>query len=117
MIPLKEWLRCVYKNYLDLLEFARSEKLKVAEFDFLVYTYLPKIADYILNIDSGAKNELISKILDIPIEVVQAVMAKPISYLRKNKETSDRVKEVKARIKELKEFNAPKFTEDLIKKL
>lgn len=117
MIPLKEWLKRVYNNYLDLLEFARTEKLKAAEFDFLVYTYLPKIADFILNVNPGAKNELISKTLNIPIEVVQAVMAKPISYLRKNKETTDRIKEVKARIQELKEFDAPRFTEDLIKKL
>ena len=44
-------------------------------------------------------------------------MSKPISYLRNNKDTSDRVKSLKDKLKELKAFDAVKFTEDLINKL
>lgn len=117
MIPLKEWLTYTYQNYLGLLEFAREEKLKVAEFDLNVQIYLPKIADYILKVNNEATNEMISKVLDIPVEIVQAVMTKPISYLRKNKENTGRIKELKAKIKELKSFDSKKYTENLIKKL
>lgn len=116
-IPLKEWLKYTYKNYLALLEHARTEKLKIAEFDLAVQTYLPKIADYILNINPGASNDQISKVIGIPIEVVQAIMAKPISYIRKNKENSGRMKEIRDKIRELKQFDGVKFTEDLIERL
>ena len=116
-IPLREWLRYTHKNYLALLEHAREEKLKVVEFELLVQTFLPKIADYILNVNPSASNDLIAKTLDIPIEVVQAVMAKPISYLRKSKENSGRLKELKEKIKDLKNFDGTKFTEQLIERL
>ena len=116
-IPLREWLRYTNKNYLALLEHAREEKLKVVEFELLVQTFLPKIADYILNVNPSASNDLIAKTLDIPIEVVQAVMAKPISYLRKSKENSGRLKELKEKIKDLKNFDGTKFTEQLIERL
>ena len=116
-IPLGDWLRYVYKNYLALLEHARNEKLKVAEFDLEVQTYLPKIADYILNVNPGASNDLISKVLGISLEVVQAVMAKPISYIRKNNENSGRLKEIKTKIKDLKNFDGKIFTKNLIEKL
>ena len=91
--------------------------MKVVEFELLVQTFLPKIADYILNVNPSASNDLIAKTLDIPIEVVQAVMAKPISYLRKSKENSGRLKELKEKIKDLKNFDGTKFTEQLIERL
>ena len=116
-IPLREWLKYTHKNYLALLEHAREEKLKVVKFDLLVQTYLPKIADFIINENPGASNELISKIMSIPLEIVQAVMSKPISYLRKSKENNGRLKEIKERIKELESFDSSKFTECLIERL
>jgi hypothetical protein len=44
-------------------------------------------------------------------------MSKPISYLRKNKDTSDRVKALKDKLKELKKFNPVAYTEDIINRL
>ena len=44
-------------------------------------------------------------------------MSKPISYLRKNKDTSARVKELNDRLKELKSFDAVKYAEEVINKM
>ena len=41
-------------------------------------------------------------------------MSKPISYLRKNKDTAERVKELKDKLKELKKFNPVTYTEQII---
>jgi len=44
-------------------------------------------------------------------------MSKPISYLRANKDTNERVKSLKAKLKELKSFDPVKYTEDIINQL
>ena len=51
------------------------------------------------------------------MEVVSTVMSKPISYLRNNKDTSDRVKALKEKLKELKAFNVTEYIETIINKL
>ena len=48
---------------------------------------------------------------------IKEVMQKPISYLRKNKDTTTRLKNLKAELKELKKFDPVKYTEEIIKKL
>jgi hypothetical protein len=44
-------------------------------------------------------------------------MSKPISYLRKNKDTADRIKKLKDELKDLKKFDPVKYTEEIIGKL
>ena len=44
-------------------------------------------------------------------------MSKPIGYLRKNKDTSDRIKTLKDKLRDLKKFDPVKYTEEIINKL
>ena len=52
--------------------------------------------------------------LGIRPDVVQAIMSKPIGQLRKNKDNTDRIKSLKARLKALKAFDPIKYTEEVI---
>jgi hypothetical protein len=116
-IPLKDWLHHTYTNYINLLVKVNNRKIAKTEFDIAVNQALPVIADYILNKNPKATDkELITK-LGISQEIVTSVMGKPISYLRNNKDTADRVKNLKARLKELKKFNPKIYAEEIIKRL
>ena len=116
-VPLKDWLHHTYTNYINLLVKVNKRRIAKTEFDIAVNQALPIIADYILNKNPKATDkELVSK-LGIPQEVVTSVMGKPISYLRNNKDTVDRVKNLKAKLKELKKFNPKAYAEEIIKRL
>ena len=116
-IPLKDWIDYTYKNYIELVSKVNAKKIEKCKFDIMVQEALPFIADYILNKNPKATDSEISKALNIPVEVIEVVMSKPISYLRKNKDTSDRVKGLKDKLKELKRFDPIKYTEEIINKL
>lgn len=116
-IPLKCWIDFTYKRYIDLVTKANQRKIKKTEFDIAVFEAIPIVANYILNINPKATDkELITK-LGMPEEIISTVLGKPISYLRKNSDTTGKVKELKARLKELKKFNPITYTEEIIKRL
>ena len=75
------------------------------------------MADYILNKNPKASDSELVKALGIPAEVIEVVMSKPISYLRANKDTAERIKALKTRLKELKAFDPVKYTENIINQL
>lgn len=116
-IPLKDWLDYTYKNYITLVTQVNQKKIEKTQFDIAVLEALPVISDYILNKNPKATDEEICRVLGIAQEIVSSVMSKPISYLRKNKDTSSRLKDLKDRLKELKRFDPVKYTEEIIKKL
>lgn len=116
-IPLYDWLDYTYKNYIDLVTKVNQKKIEKVKFDIMVQESLPVISDYIINKNPKATDEEINKVLGIPFEIIESVMSKPISYLRKNKDTADRVKELKDKLKELKKFNPIEFTEKVINSL
>ena len=116
-IPLYDWIDYTYKNYIKLVSEVNQKKIEKCKFDIMVQEAIPYVSDYILNKNSKATDEEISKALGIPAEIVSTVMGKPISYLRKNKETAERVKALKDRLKELKKFDPIKYTEEIINKL
>lgn len=116
-IGLYDWLDYTYKNYISLITKVNEKRIAKTKFDISVLEAIPIISDYILNKNPKASDKEISTSLGIPDEIVSVVMTKPISYLRKNKDTSDRLKEVKNKLKELEKFDPIKFTEQLIEKL
>lgn len=116
-IPLYDWIDYTYKNYIQLVSEVNQKKIEKCKFDILVLEALPYVSDYILNKNPKATDNEISKALNIPVEVVEVVMSKPISYLRKNKDTTERVKGLKDKLKELKKFNPVTYTEEIINKL
>ena len=75
------------------------------------------MADYILNKNPKATDKEICNVFGMPEEIVEAVMSKPISQLRKNKDNSSRLKALKDKLKELKKFNPVTYVEELVGKL
>ena len=116
-IPLKDWLSYTYNNYIELLKAVNVKKIEKVQFDILVNEALPWIADYILNKNPKASDSEICKSLKLSKEVVQAVMSKPLSHLRKNKDTTERVKSLKSKLKELQSFDPVVYTKSIIPKL
>jgi DNA gyrase subunit A len=112
-IPLREWLRYTYDNYLKLLQFSVSKKIAQTEFDIKVQTAMPVVAQMIMA-NPKVTNTEIQKTTGYEIEVIEAIMAKPIGQLRKNKDNSDRIKALKERLKNLKAFDPVKHTEEVI---
>jgi len=116
-IPLKDWLDYTYKNYIELITKVNQKRIEKCKFNISVLEALPVIADYVLNKNPKADDKEIQKVLGYSEEVISVVMSKPISYLRKNKDTSDRIKKLKDELKELKRFDPVKYTEEIINKL
>ena len=116
-IPLYNWLDYTYNNYIKLLGEVNKKRIEKCKFDIAVQEAIPIVANYIITVNPAATDEELCKKLGLPVEVVSEVMSKPISYLRKNKDTSERVKVLKEKLKELKKFNPVVYTEEVIKKL
>ena len=112
-IPLRDWLRYTYKNYIDLLNFSVSKKISQTEFDIKVQQALPAVADMIMKNPKVSDLE-INKTLGIDLDVISAIMSKPIGQLRKNKDNSDRIKALKEKLKSLKSFDPVRHTEEVI---
>jgi hypothetical protein len=115
-IPLYNWIDYTYKNYISLITNVNKKRIDKCKFDILVQESIPVVAGFI-NSKPDATDEEIVKATKVPQEVVDIIMSKPISYIRKNKDTSDRIKVLKDRLVNLQKFNAVKFTEEIIKKL
>lgn len=116
-IPLYAWLDYTYKNYISLITSVNNKKILQVEHEIRIQEALPYVVDYILTKNSKADNDEISKALGLDKEVVSGVMSKPIGYLRKNKDTSERVKELKKRLTELGKFDPILFTHNVIQEL
>lgn len=116
-IPLYDWLDYTYKNYLVLVEKVNQKRIDKCLFDIAVQEALPVISNYIINENPRATDNEIMKVLGVPADVVSAVMSKPISQLRKNKDNTERIKALRDKLKELKKFDPVKYTEEIINKL
>lgn len=113
-IPLYDWIDYTYKNYIKLVTEINQKRIDKVKFDIAVQEALPLVSNYIINVNPKAEDKEIVSALGIPAEIVSSVMSKPISYLRKNKDTAERVKELKNKLKELKSFDPIKYTEQII---
>ena len=116
-IPLREWLRSTYNNFIELEKKHNLHKQEKVSFDISVLENLPKVSNYIINENPKAKDEELSRVLGIHPDIISAIMSKPISYIRSNKDNSTRLKNLKDQLKELKKFDPVKYTEEIIKKL
>ena len=116
-IPLRDWLKYTYNNYVNLLVEVNKMKLQRVELDMAVLNSISPIANYVLNQNQKATDNEISKNTNISKDIVSIVMSKPISYLRNNKDNSLRLKSLKDRRKEFLNFNPVQYIEELIKKI
>ena len=113
----KNWIDYTYNNYINLISQVNQKRIGQVEFEIAVQEALPIIVDYVVNKNPKAENKEISKNLNIPMEIIESVMSKPISYLRKTKDTTDRVKALKKRLDELKKFDPVKHTYEIVQEM
>lgn len=116
-IPLYDWLDYTYKNYIQLVTDVNNLEMRKIQFEIAILEALPIVSNYIINENPKATDKEIIERTGIPAEVVSNVMSKPISYLRKNKDTSDRIKVLKQRLKDCKAFDPVDYTEKVIERL
>lgn len=116
-IPLYDWLDISFKNYNKLITAVNKKRIEKTKFDIVVLESTPAIVDYVLNKNPKATDKEIQDALGLDEAIVSAVMSKPISTLRKNKDNSARLKDLKALLKELRAFDPVKYTEEIIKKM
>lgn len=116
-IPLREWIKATYTNYINLVTQDNKEEIEKVKFDIKVYSNIEQVANYIINENPKAENEEIIKATGLEPEVVNAIMSRTISNLRKTKDQTEKVKSLKDKLKELKSFNAVEFTDKVINEL
>lgn len=116
-IPLRDWIDYSYNNYLNLVDKKNKDEIAATEYEIKVNDAIPSVADYIINKNPKADNKEISEKLSLDPGIVSSILQKPISYIRKTKEASDRSKALSSKLKELKSFDKVKFTDEVIMKL
>jgi hypothetical protein len=115
LIPLKTWLRETYENYLQVIERYKADKIKKYEFDYLVYKYLQKVAELLLN-NRDASDEWIVNQINEPecdIDVVKAIMKKTINTLR-NTDSTAKLAAIQADIDYYKQIDPAKHVKSII---
>ena len=112
-IPLKEWLKYTYQNYIDLLKFSVSKKINQVSFDIQVQKALPEVASLIMSNPKITDQEICNR-LSLSQDIVSSIMSKPISQIRKNKDNSERIKALNEKLRALKKFDPVKYTEEII---
>lgn len=104
IIPLRNWLQITYTNYLKLIDSFKDDKINKLEFQYKVYDALLAVAALIMK-NRAITEEEICKKLKLDLEVVQAIVAKPIKSLSsangdeievKKKEITDSIAQYKA---------------------
>lgn len=116
-IPLYNWLDYMYKNYIQLIVYANNDKIAKVEREIKIQEAIPLVVNYITSINPKAEDKEISKSLNLEEDIVSSVMTKPISNLRKNKDNTAKIKQLKTKLAELKKFDPVKFTEKIINEL
>ena len=116
-IPLYNWLDYMYKNYIQLIVYANNDKIAKVEREIKIQEAIPLVVNYITSINPKAEDKEISKSLNLEEDIVSSVMTKPISNLRKNKDNTAKIKQLKTKLTELKKFDPVKFTEKIINEL
>lgn len=111
-IPLKEWLRETYDNYIKLIETYKSDQISKLEFDYDVYDWIKVVSECLIN-HRDYDAEQLSKATGCRLDVVKAIMRKSISTLR-NVDSLDKLKAIKAQIKSFKELDPVEYVRSVI---
>lgn len=112
IIPLKEWLKTTYTNYLDLIEKFKKDKIEKYEFEYAVFENLPIVAKCQFN-HRDYDAEKISRHTKVKLDVVKAILRKSISTLQ-NTESSDKLDEIRDKINKYKKLDGKVFVKEVI---
>jgi len=115
LIPLKDWLDFTYKNYLELVEKYKQDKINKLNFEYLVYKWLPIVTEILINNRDFSTEDIVNQINDTEcsIEVASAILRKSISTLR-NTDSANKLKSIEASIKEFESLDAVKKIQSII---
>lgn len=111
-IPLREWLRETYLNYLKLIDTYKKDKISKLWFDYDVYDWLPTVAKYLYD-HRDQSDEDVAKGTKCKLDVVKVIMRKSISTLRIT-DSTDKLKGIKKQIKEFENLNPENYVKDII---
>lgn len=95
-IPLKEWLKITYANYLSLITLYKDDNIAKLQYDIQVFTHLPEVAKHIIA-DPTQTADDIAKKMTISPEVVEGVLSKNIRALMKA-DTSGKVASLNSKL-------------------
>lgn len=116
-ISLRDWLRYTYTNYIELLKQVNVREIEKVQFQIAVQEALPHISKYLVETNIKASVKELSQKLSLHPIVIEAALEKPIKQIIQNKDTTDRVKALKQKLKELQAFDPVTYTENIIQQL
>lgn len=116
-IPVSAWVDYSYRNYIDLITKVNQRNIEKVQFQIAVQESLPLISKYLVEVNIKASSKELSTKLGIHPDVVEAALEKPIRQIIQNKDTTDRVKSLKQKLKELRSFDPVVYTENVIQML
>jgi hypothetical protein len=93
LIPLKDWLRITYENYLEVIERYRIDKLNKSRFDYQVQFNIPEVAKLIFENPNISNSDISSK-LNLSNDIVSAILQKSINTLRRVDGGDKKIKEL-----------------------
>lgn len=114
VIPLKVWLKECYENYLKLVNVYKQDHIDKIKFDIDVYTWIPEVVKILMKKPDSDDQEIANK-LKISLDIVKAIMQKPISTLKRIN-TQAKIDSLKDDLKEFQSLNPVKYTESIIQK-
>lgn len=115
LIPMREWLRYTYDNYISIVEKYRLDKISTLEFDYKVFDNLKSVAECLMN-HRDYSAEDISKELNCELDVVKSILRKSIGTL-KNTDSTAKLKDITNQINQFKELNPEEYTDKLIESI
>lgn len=115
--PIKDWVDYTYKNYIELISKVNQRNIEKVQFQIAIQEALPLISKYLVEINIKASPKELSEKLNLHPSVVEAALEKPIKQIIQNKDNTDRIKSLKAKLRELKKFDPIAYTEEIIMKL
>lgn len=115
VIPLKNWLRECYYNYLNIVNKYKNDQISKLEFDYRVYDWLPIVADILLKDRDLTDEDILSKInnKDCDLEVIKAITRKTIGTLR-NTDSTAKLSAIRNQIKEFQNLDPATYTIEMI---
>lgn len=115
LIPLKEWIKLSYDNYLNLIEDFKATNLEKLRKEEIVYLNAKSVAETFLK-DTERSNEEIANILGIEEWVVSTVLRRSIGSLRKT-DFEPKLKQVRDQITKFSNIDAVTYTAEIVSKL
>lgn len=115
--PIKDWAQFTYSSYIDLITKVNQRNIEKVQFQIAVQESLPLISKYLVGVNIKASSKELSTKLGIHPDVVEAALEKPIRQIIQNKDTTDRVRSLKQKLKELRSFDPVVYTENVIQML